>query len=122
MATTTLQRGLVRNLDVKISRPSIFTRFFKWCEAQQESRLFWLGMALTVHGCVLTPFTVMAVMIAGNSLTLFMLAIVSMGLVVVTNLAALPTKITIPMLLFSVLLDIVIIAASALMVYFPGGF
>ena len=119
MATTTLQSGMIKNLDVNISRPSIFTKFFKWCEAQQESRLLWLGIALAGHGCILTPMTVFAVLIAGNSMTLFMLAIVSMGIALVTNLAALPTKITIPALLLSVVLDLGIIIASALMVYFP---
>jgi hypothetical protein len=120
MATTTLQSGMIKNLDVKISKTSIFTRFFNWCEAQQESRLLWLGIALAAHGCIITPFTVFAVIIAGTNLTLFMLAIISMGIALVTNLAALPTKITIPALLFSFILDIGIIAASAFMVYFPG--
>jgi hypothetical protein len=120
MATSTLQGGIIKNLDMHISRPSIFTKFFNWCEAQQENRLFWLGIALTGHGCIITPLTVYAVLLAGNSLLMFMLAIVSMGIAVVTNLAALPTKITIPALVFTVLLDLGIIAASAIMVYFPS--
>jgi hypothetical protein len=91
------------------SSPSLITRFIKWSGSQQENRLLWLGIALAGHGCVFTPLTVMAVLLAGTNLTLFILAIVAMGMALVTNLAALPTKITIPVLVLSVLMDIAII-------------
>jgi hypothetical protein len=40
---------------------------------------------------------------------LFMLCIVSMGMALVTNLAAMPTKITIPIFVLSVLIDLAVI-------------
>jgi hypothetical protein len=40
-----------------------------------------------------------------------MTGMVAMGIALVTNLAAMPTKVTIPAFLFSVLIDITVIAA-----------
>ena len=57
----------------------------------------------------------MAVLLAGTNLFLFVLALVAMGMSLVTNLAALPTRITIPVFILSILIDIVIIATSVVM-------
>jgi hypothetical protein len=97
----------------KTSSPSLISKFIHWCEGQQENRLLWLGIALAGHGCILTPLTVMAVLLAGTNLTLFMLALVAMAISLVTNLAALPTRITIPALAFTVLMDIAIVIYCA---------
>ena len=94
---------------------SIFSRFMTWCNGQQENRLLWLGVAVAAHGCVITPLTIMAVLLAGTNLVLFILALVAMGLSLVTNLAALPTKITIPVFLLSILIDLAIIVACITM-------
>jgi len=93
------------------SKESLFTRFFSWTRAQQSNRLLWVGLALAGHGCIITPITVMAVLLAGTNLMLFMLAIIAMGAALVTNLAALPTRITIPVFLASLLVDLAIIIA-----------
>ena len=74
--------------------------------------MLWLGIALTGHGSILTPLTVMAVLLAGTNLYLFILAIVAMGMSLVTNLAAMPTKITIPVFILSILIDIAIVISS----------
>jgi hypothetical protein len=98
-----------------ISRESAWTRFINWCKDQQEARLLWLGIALAGHGCVLTPITVMIVLFGGLNFPLFMLAMVAMGMALVTNLAAMPTKVTIPVLFLSILIDIGIVIASVAM-------
>lgn len=121
MSTTTLHQNLA-NYTESVSKPSIFTRFFNWCHGQQENRLLWLGIALTGHGCIITPLTIMTVLMGGNSLPLFILAIVSMGMALVTNLAALPTKITIPVFFLSILIDLGIVVASAFMGFSSGIF
>ena len=82
-----------------------------WCNNQQEDRLLWLGIALVGHGCVITPLTIMAVLLAGTNLFLFVTALVAMGMSLVTNLAALPTKITIPVFLLSIVIDLVVIVS-----------
>lgn len=50
----------------------------------------------------------MAVLLAGANLTLFIVAIAAMGMSLVTNLAAMPTKITIPVFALSILIDLVV--------------
>ncbi len=91
------------------SKLSLFTRFMNWSKDQERNRLLWIGIALAGHGCIITPLTVMAVLLAGSNLFLFILAIVAMGASLVTNLAAMPTRITIPVFVLSILIDIVII-------------
>jgi len=91
------------------SSESIFSRFITWCNNQQEDRLMWVGIALAGHGCEITPLTIMAVLLAGTNLFLFVTVLVAMGLSLVTNLAALPTRITIPVFVLSILIDLVVI-------------
>lgn len=92
---------------------SLFKKIMNWCHCQEKNRLLWLGIALTAHGCIITPVTIMAVLFAGNSMFLFVLALVAMGATLVTNLAAMPTKITIPVFILSTLIDIAIIFSCA---------
>ncbi len=110
---TTFNQTITANYQESISRPSIFSNFFTWCANQEQNRLLWIGIALTAHGCVLTPITGIAVQMAGNNMMLFTLVIASMVMVLVTNLAALPTKITIPVFIMSVVIDIAIVIACA---------
>ena len=88
---------------------SLFSRFIAWSDTQQGNRLLWLGLILSFHGCILTPLAVMAVLLAGTNLTLFMITIVAMGISLVSNLAAMPTKLTIPLFALSIVMDLVVI-------------
>jgi hypothetical protein len=115
--TTTNQTFSTKRISVNYTEQasittSAWSRFINWCKGQQENRLLWLGIALAGHGCVLTPLTVVAVLLDGASFPLMMLAIIAMGMALVTNLAALPTKITIPVFLLSIIIDIAIVVAS----------
>ena len=112
MATTFNQSITVHHVE-KISVFSFFTKFIDWCRNQEEDRLLWLGVSLTVHGCILAPLASLAVVLAGNALALFMLVIISMGMSLVANLAAMPTKITIPVFALSILIDIGVFIACA---------
>lgn len=111
MATTTLNQTIAATYTEKEPSVSVLKKFINWCKEQDENRFMWVGIVLAGHGCILTPLTVMAVLLAGTNMVLFMLAIVSMGMAVVTNLAAMPTKITIPVFVFSILIDIAIVIA-----------
>lgn len=93
-------------------RVSLISKFMNWCNGQEKNRLLWLGVILTLHGCVITPLTVMAVLLAGTNLTLFMMAIVAMGMSLVTNLAAMPTKITIPVFALSIIIDLIVVGMA----------
>ena len=108
MATTTFNETIAAAYTEKNTSISPVGKFFAWCKGQEQNRLLWLGIILAGHGCILTPLTVMAVLLAGTNMVLFVLAIAAMGMSLVTNLAAMPTKITIPVFLLSVLIDIAI--------------
>lgn len=91
------------------SKRSLTDRFFAWCHAQEENRLLWLGIIVGGHGCVITPLTLLFIMLAGNPAIMWPFAIAAMTMALVVNLAALPTKITIPIFFFSLLIDLFII-------------
>ena len=88
---------------------SLITKFFDWCKSQEQYRLGWLAGGITGHGCLITPATLVFVMMGGNSPVLWAFVMAAMGMTLVTNLAALPTRITIPVLFLSILIDIVVI-------------
>ena len=93
-------------------KQSFLSRFITWCNGQEKYRFGWLAVIITVHGCILTPLTVLAIVSGGNNFVFWGIAICAMAMALVTNLAASPTKITIPVFFFSVLLDVVVIAGS----------
>jgi hypothetical protein len=106
---TTFQSTVLTPSINRIERKSIITRFINWCKGQEKNRLGWLGAILTIHGCVTTPITLFAIILSGTYFPFYIAALVAMGMAVVTNLAAMPTKVTIPVFFFSVLIDIAII-------------
>lgn len=113
---TVINPALHYDYDHAKEKSSLLKRFLAWSENQQENRFLWIGIALAGHGCALTPVTLYFVVLAGVNFTLFMLALAAMAMAVVVNLAALPTKVTVPVLLLSALIDVaVIITALATM-------
>lgn len=109
---TAVQQPYASSYSQSLQGPSIWIRFFTWCKNQEEFRFLWLGIAVAGHACFLTPLTLFIIMFTGNSLFLWGFAMAAMGIALVTNLAALPTKITIPTFFFSVLIDITLIVIS----------
>jgi len=95
------------------TQTSIFSKFVAWCAAQDQNRYGWLGISLGSQGCVFTPLTMFAIVLAGNSIVFWIVGIIAMMMVLVSNLAALPTKYTIPIFLLSVVIDITLIIACA---------
>jgi hypothetical protein len=110
----TLNQSISLGTREQSSRPSIFRRFLSWCEIQEQYRFGWLAVALSVHGCALTPITLFAIILSGTNIFFFVLALIAMGMTLVSNLAALPTKITIPVFFFSIAIDLAIITSCAL--------
>ena len=111
MASTTFNQTIARNYIPAASKVSMATRFINWCQGQQENRILWIGLALCVHGCILAPLAIYLVAMSGNSLALFMTTMVSMCAALVVNLAAMPTKITIPVFFVTLIVDLGIVAA-----------
>lgn len=108
----TIQQSLARTYSQELQKASLWTRFISWCENQEESRFLWLGIALATHACFITPLTLAVVMFTGNSMLFFAFGIAAMAMALITNLAALPTKVTIPTFFLSLVLDLVIIITS----------
>ena len=91
------------------AKKTLVHRFFSWCQAQEKSRLAWLAIMVTGHGCIITPLTLLFIMLSGNNVIFWPFAIASMTMALVVNLAALPTKITIPVFFLSLLIDLFVI-------------
>jgi hypothetical protein len=95
------------------TRPSALVRFFKWAENEDKiNHVSWVGISVTAMAAVIFPLTMAVVLLNGASFGCIIAAMVSLVLVVVTNLAALPTKYTIPFLFLGGLIDVVAIISS----------
>ena len=95
---------------INTRKAGLLTRFMTWCDKQNKNRIAWLAIALAGHGCVLTPITIFFIMMSGNSFVFWPVAMGAMAVCLVVNLAALPTRITVPVFFLSVLADLAIIA------------
>jgi hypothetical protein len=93
-------------------KQSPVVKFFSWCHEQEKYRFGWLAAILAIHGCVLAPITVLAITLSGNNMIFWGLVIGGMAMALIVNLAALPTKITIPVFFLSVLIDLAVIVAA----------
>lgn len=102
---------------------SLFKRFIAWCSGKEEERLLWQGIILGIHACVLTPVALLMAVLAGTGNYLYIPVIIAITINVISNLAALPTKITIPVFFFSILIDLGVIAAAVIFgMDFSGSF
>ena len=88
---------------------SWWKKFITWADGQEEYRLGWTAFAITGHGCVFTIITSMMVLFTGDHFIFWHVVIAAMAVCVVVNLAAMPTKVTIPVFFLSLLIDLVII-------------
>src|SRR5688500_6550128 len=75
----TFQRAISAGQSTKVARPSLFTKFSNWCAGQETYRLGWLGGILAIHGCVLTPITLFAVILSGTNFALYITTLVAMA-------------------------------------------
>ncbi|MBM3415564.1 MAG: hypothetical protein FJY20_03760 [Bacteroidetes bacterium] len=110
MQTTIHQQVFSDSQTLGQSHPSLWKRFIQWADGQEKNRFGWTAGILAGHGCVATILTMLAIVFTGNHFIFWPFAIVAMAVCVVTNLAAMPTRITIPVFFFSLLVDLVIIA------------
>ncbi|HEU4576171.1 MAG TPA: hypothetical protein VFS36_14315 [Chitinophagaceae bacterium] len=94
-------------------KQGLWKKFIGWSEQQEKYRFGWLAASITLHGCVLTILTMMAIVFSGNHFFFWPFAIGAMGMSLITNLAAMPTKITVPVFFLSLLIDLGIIISCA---------
>ena len=105
------------SFEVVNKKQSIVSKFISWCETQEKYRFGWLGLILAVHGCVITPITIFTIVMSGNNIALWGIVMGAMGMSLITNLAALPTKITIPVFFLSVIIDLSITGTSLFAIF-----
>ncbi|TCZ69324.1 hypothetical protein [Flaviaesturariibacter aridisoli] len=91
------------------TRASMLSRFLNWCAGQEQFRFGWVAAIIAIHGCVVTPLTLFAIILSGSNIALWVTAIAAMGASLVTNLAAQPTKLTLPVFFATILVDIAIV-------------
>jgi hypothetical protein len=105
---TTLQHSYVHSAEV--AKKSLWERFIVWCDSQEQYRFGWAGATITLHGCFLTIGTMFAIILSGNHFIFWPFAIAAMGAPLVANLAAMPTRVILPVFFLSIVVDLIIIA------------
>ena len=93
----------------------LWTRFIEFAENQQFNRLLWLALGVLGHGTVFTIGTMAVVLMTGAIFPLVAITCFSMVMVLIVNLAAMPTKITIPVLALSLLIDLAVIVSAIML-------
>ncbi len=106
---TTIQQTLPSTYSNSATKISLWKRFINWADSQEENRFGWTAFAIAGHGCVFTIITVAVILATGNNFIFWPFAIAAMAVSLISNLAAMPTKIIIPTLFITVLIDIAII-------------
>ena len=106
----TTMHHLGRSISNSHTGTSLITRLVNWTKKQEKDRILWLAIAIVGHGCFITIVTMFAILFSGNNFIFWPFAIGAMAMSLVVNLAAMPTKITIPIFFLSVLIDLIIIA------------
>lgn len=96
-------------------KQSAWKSFINWADGQEVNRFGWTAVTIAGHGCVFTIITLAAILFTGNNFIFWPFAIGAMTIPLILNLAAMPTKITIPALFVSVIADIAIIISCLAM-------
>ena len=96
-----------------VKRKSVIIRFFQWAAGQDEvNHIGWVGATVTIMAAIFFPLTMAVILLNGALFGFIIAAMAALALVVITNLAALPTKYTIPFFFLGILADVVIMIVS----------
>ena len=88
----------------------LLSKFIAWCEKQESDRFLWLGIAFFVQIGMAVPLTAFSILFFGGNNPLLWIILVTVNIpTLVLNLAALPTKTTLPFLFFAWLTELTII-------------
>ena len=108
----TLQQSIPASYIQRSQNVSLVSRFFNWTASQEKYRYGWLATILAIHGCILAPIVLLIVFLNGANIVLATMVAGSLAACLITNLAAMPTKITIPVFFTSLLVDLAVVAIS----------
>jgi hypothetical protein len=94
-------------------KTSYFQSFSKWAAREdRENHVGWIGIGIISMTAVFFPLTMTAILFNGASAGLIGIAMISLVMVVIVNLAALSIRYTIPFLLAGILMDIIAVMIS----------
>lgn len=113
---TSIQHAFQPAYNAPAINMSPWKKFIGWADRQEEHRFGWTAVSIAGHGCVFTIITVATILFTGNNFIFWPFAIAAMTIPLVANLAAMPTKVTIPLLFGSVLVDAAIIVTCLVMI------
>ena len=99
-----------------VNRKNIFSRFLTWAINEEPNRIGWAAFAMVAHGAAITPITIAIIIITGNYFPFWIITILAMASTVITNLAALPTRYTIPTFFLSIVVDLIVILSCITMI------
>ena len=89
---------------------NFFAKFLAWCDTQKSNHFLWLALSFFAQIGLTLPITaVFIVFFGGNNMLLWIIMAAINVPVLVLNLAALPTKTTLPFIFFGWLTQAVII-------------
>ena len=95
------------------TKTSYFRSFDKWATHEDlENHVGWIGIGIISMTAVIFPLTMAAILFNGASAGLIGIAMISLVMVVIVNLAAISTRYTIPFLLAGILMDIIAVLIS----------
>jgi hypothetical protein len=94
---------------------SIWKQFIEYADQQESKRLLWAAIGILGHGTIFTIGTLAVVILSGTSFPLLAITCFTMTMVVVVNLAALPTKYTVPIFFLSLVIDLGVIITAILL-------
>lgn len=96
-----------------LTNHSLLQRFAAWSAGQEEQHhIAWTGVSLVATAAVFFPVTMAFILLNGAAFPLIVTAMIALVMVVVLNLAAMPTRYTIPAFLLGIGIDAAVIAAS----------
>jgi hypothetical protein len=82
-------------------KENIISKFLHWCEGQESNRFLWLALTFFAQIGLTIPITAVAIVFfGGNNLVLWIIMAAVNVPVLVLNLAAMPTKTTLPFMFF----------------------
>ena len=89
---------------------NVISKFLNWCAAQERNSFLWLALAFFAQIGLTLPLTAYSIVFfGGNNLVLWIIIAVVNIPVLVSNLAALSTKTTLPFMFFGWLTQVGVI-------------
>jgi hypothetical protein len=87
---------------------ALWNKFIAFAASQEQKRFLWAAISLVGHGTFFTIVTMATVILTGTNIFLVAATSLTMAMVLVVNLAALPTKYIVSVFFLSLLADLVI--------------